>query len=191
MKRIAHTFALMASLSALASTAARADGPYLAEHHWGREGIIVGGDLGFGHISCSGDGCDSFTEAGSFGLHIGGMITPRIAVMADAWWMLHTEDRLTVSQGIFTGAVRFWAIPRLWLQLGLGAARVDYTYSGTFSSINDHTEWVPAFQIGVGVEIIATHHFALDVALRYGTGFYSDGDYRIHNVALVLGASFF
>lgn len=194
MTRIATPLTLIAATTAIAWTAAaRAEhDPYgegVAFSH--RSGLTGGGDLGFGHLSCSGDGCDGFTASGSFGLHIGGMVTPSVAILADAWWMFHTEDRLTVSQGIMTAAVRFWPVTHFWLQAGLGAARAGYTYGGAFAQVSDHTEWVPAFQVAIGVEPIATDAFGLDIALRYGTGFYSDGDYRIHNLALVVGLSFY
>lgn len=192
MHRIVTTLAAFATTSIALTTAARAD----EEHPTrppseGRGGLMIGADLGFGHMSCSGEGCDSFTPSGSFGLHIGGLVTPQVAVIADAWWMYHTENSLTVSQGIMSAAVRFWPVTHFWLELGLGAARIDYRYDGTFAQLTDHTEWVPAFQAAIGVEPIATDHFGLDIALRYGTGFYSDGDYRIHNIALVVGANFY
>ena len=193
MNSIASTLAIFATTAFAMTTAAHAE----PEPHQrglrssGRSGLTGGLDLGFGHMRCSGEGCGDFTESGSFGLHLGAMVTPNIAILADAWWMFHTEDRFTVSQGILTAAARFWPVKHFWLQAGLGAARVGYAYEGTFAQFSDHTEWVPAFQLAIGVEPIATDWLGLDIALRYGTGFYSDGDYRIHNLALVVGLSFY
>jgi hypothetical protein len=193
MQRIASTLTIFATTAIALTTVAHAEpGP----HHGGlrssgRSGLTGGADLGFGHMSCSGEGCGDFIESGSFGLHLGAMVTPNIAILADAWWMFHTEDRFTISQGILTAAARFWPVEHFWLQAGLGAARVGYAYEGTFAQFSDHTEWVPAFQLAIGVEPIATDSLGLDIALRYGTGFYSDGDYRIHNLALVVGLSFY
>ena len=190
--RFSLVLAATAGLTTVSLSAHAEDTTYRSADHWGRSGLTAGADLGFGTMRCSGDGgCDDFTESGSFGLHIGAMLNSRLAILADAWLMLHTEDRLTVSQGFLTAAARVWAIPHLWFQAGLGVARAEYRYDGTFAEFGDHTEWVPAFQLGVGVEVIATHSFGLDIAFRYGTGFYSDGAYRIHNLALVVGASFY
>jgi len=192
MTRIVTLLAVIAATSTALTTSAHARERYpLTGYHPARMGLTGGGDLGFGDIRCSGQGCASFIEGGSFGLHIGGMVGPRVAILADAWWMFHTENRLTVSQGIMTAAARFWPVRHLWLQGGLGVARVGYAYDGAFAQFADHSEWVPAFQLAIGAEPIATDTFGLDIALRYGTGFYSDGDFRIHNIALVVGVSFY
>lgn len=186
MKRIALTLASLAAPSFVATHAIADDG-----YETVRDGLTFGVALGGGNLGCSDDGCEDFEGSGSFDLHIGGMSSESLAVLFDAWWMVHSEDDLTVSQGILTGGVRVWPVQHFWLQGGLGVARAAYEYDGTFFDVEDRSEWVPAFQVGIGVEPIATDNFGLDIALRYGTGFYSDGDNRIHSGALTVGASFY
>jgi hypothetical protein len=185
MKRIAiAVFAVALAATALGNAYARPEGGY-------REGLTFGIGLGAGQMDCSPDTCQDLTESGSIDLHIGGMLTPGLAGLADIWWMAHDDERVTLDQGIVTGGLRFWPINHFWLQGGLGVARASYDYDAGMVNLVDRSEWVPAFQVGLGVEPIATPDFGLDIALRYGTGFYSDGDRRIHSGALVLGASFY
>ena len=128
------------TLVTLAPAAASADDGALYGRS-GRDGVTFGLSLGGGHLGCAGEGCDAeFTEAGSFDLHIGGMLSPRGALLFEAWWMFHSEDNLTVSQGIMTGAFRFWPVRHFWLQGGLGVARAAYTYDGALIDVEDHTE---------------------------------------------------
>jgi len=156
----------------------------------GRDGFTIGVELGGGNLGCSeNDGCDGFVEAGSFGLHLGGMAGDDLAALFDMWWMFHDDGDAEISQGIMTAALQFWPIEHLWLRGGVGAARLAYRYDGALVDFEDHSEWVPAFQLAIGVEPIASETFGLDIALRYGTGFYSDGDHEIHNGALTIGLS--
>jgi hypothetical protein len=159
--------------------------------HLGRDGFTFGVALGGGNLGCSGEGCDDFVEAGSLDAHIGGMITPQVAGVFETWWMVHSEDRVSIDQTILTGGTRFWPVNHFWLQGGLGVARTSFQYDGVLLDVEDHSEWVPAFQVGIGVEPVASEDFGLDLALRYGTGFYAEGDSRIHNGSLTLGISFY
>ena len=190
MKLSATLFSLVAGSTVLLSQTSYAEEGQIRQGY-GRDGLTFGVGLGGGNLGCSGDGCDDFTGAGSLDLFIGGMLNPNLAVLFDAWWMVHSEDNFDVSQGIMTANVKFWPVNNLWLRGGLGVARAAYTYDGTFIDAEDHTEWVPAFAVGVGVEPIATDTFGLDIKLEYGTGFYSDGDTRIHSAALSVGVSFY
>lgn len=187
LSRISTVIGLMSLVALAAPPASAAEGS-----PDGRSGFTFGAALGGGHLGCAGPGCDDeLNPAFSIDAHIGGMLAARAAILFDVWWMFHTENKLTVSQGLLTGALRFWPINHFWVQGGLGVARAGYSYDSKYLDFEDYTEWVPAFQLGIGVEPIATETFGLDVALRYGTGFYSDGDYHVHNLALTVGVSFY
>jgi hypothetical protein len=191
MKRIPTILALACTLGAAAAAgaqpAAQAPAP--------RDGMLIGFGIGAGEISCEGDGCNDFTEAGGVEFHIGGMLTPRLALMFDLWVMGHTHDNLTITHTIATGAVRYWVVPRLWLQGGLGGASAAYRWDGVFVNLEDRTETVPGVMIGAGYEVAASRTFAIDLQFRAGTGFYGEEDGRAdlqaHNVWLGVGFTWF
>lgn len=193
MKRILTIVALACTLGPAA--AASAQPAAQAPAH--RDGMLIGFGIGAGEISCEGDGCNDFREAGGLDFHIGGMLSPKLALMFDLWVMASTEENLTISHTIATGAVRYWVVPRLWLQAGLGGASAAYRYDGVFVNLEDRTESVPGVMVGAGYEVAASRTFAIDVQLRAGTGFYGDenqdgqADIEAHNLWLGVGFTWF
>lgn len=129
-------------------------------------------------------------EAGGFSVHIGGMVTPSLALLGEVWGMAHTEDSLTASQVLATANVRAWIVPRLWVQGGVGVARSKLTFDDSVIMASSTSSTVPAAVAAVGVDIVQTPVFGLDIELRAGSGLYRD-DVRIYNAALGVGASFF
>jgi hypothetical protein len=110
--------------------------------------------------------------------------------MADGWMMGHTEDRLTLTHGMATIGPQLWIGP-FWVRGGLGVARASFNYDAGLVDIGDKTETVPAAMAALGVEVLATKDFALDVRLRGGTGYFRDGDVKVHNVSLGVGANWY
>lgn len=159
-----------------------------------RGGATFGLDLGFGRLGCS-DRYDNDCggggpiEAGGLAIHGGAMLTPRLAVLGDLWAMAHTEDDWTVSQGILSADVRFWPVRRFWIEGGIGVARAAISYDGAVH-VEGHSEIVPALVAALGVEVISTPGFGLDIQLRGGTGLYDD-DLRVYNLSLGVGASWY
>jgi hypothetical protein len=155
-----------------------------------RDGLTIGVELGGGHMECDGVGCDGVTEAGGLSVNVGALITPNFAIMADAWMMGHREDRLTLTHGMATIGPQLWLGP-FWVRGGVGVARAAFNYDAGIVDIGDKTETVPAAMAAVGLEVIATKDFALDVRLRGGTGFFHDGDTEVRNLSLGLGANWY
>jgi hypothetical protein len=156
----------------------------------GRSGFTLGVGLGLGHLGCADDDCDPVNEAAGINFHAGAMVSPRLAVIADVWGMAHRDDRVTLSQTIVTGALRFWPVRRLWISGGVGVARASFRYDADFVDLEDRTDSVLGYMGAVGFEALASTTFALDVALRAGTGAY-DEDTRIRNVAVTVGANWY
>ena len=178
----------------LVATQARADEVVVTGHRMERQGIVVGASIDGGNIGCqtkNGDDCgDGAHPAGGFSVHLGGMVTPSLAILGEVWGMAHTEDNITASQGLATAGVRAWVIPRLWLQAGVGVARSKISYEGDVFMASAQSDTVPAFVVAAGVELLATDTFGLDLEIRGGSGFY-EGDARVYNAAIGVGASFF
>lgn len=180
-------------IAALASGGARASegGTDKALQYVPRAGIVLGVEVGTGDLLCQGTGCEGFTLSGSFDLHTGAMLGPSLAALLDVWWMFKNDADYTISQGVISLAARWWPIRRLWLQGGLGAGRTGHEYDGTARTDEDQSQWVIAFHAGVGYELLASEYFAFSVALRYGTGFWAEGESRVHNLALTVGLDFY
>src|SRR5580704_10365153 len=184
--------------SSLVATTARADEVIVAADadygHGGRRGVILGASVDGGDMGCEtkgGEDCGGQKAAGGFSGHLGGMLTPRLALMGELWAMGASQDNVTATQVIATAALRGWVTRRLWLQRGLGFARSKVTYdAGDGLMTSDESQTVPAFMAAIGVEIVRTHEFGLDLEARTGTGFY-EGDARIYNGAVGVGASWF
>lgn len=155
-----------------------------------RDGLTIGVELGGGHMECEGVGCDGVTMAGGLSVNLGAMITPNLAIMGDAWVMGHREERLTLTNGMATIGPQLWMGP-FWVRGGLGVARAAFNYDAGIIELQDKTETVPAAMAAVGVEVISTKDFALDLRLRGGTGFFHDGDTKVRNISLGLGANWY
>lgn len=158
-----------------------------------RLGLALGFGLGGGDIVCESeaDVCDGVVEAGGFDLHALYMLQQKLGLIFDLWVMAHTEDRFTLSQTITTVGARYWLMPRLWVQGGLGGAHARATYDGPLVNITDRTDSVPGFMVGAGLEVLTGSSFALDLQLKAGTGFYDDDSTKGRNVWFGVGFTWY
>jgi hypothetical protein len=153
-----------------------------------REGLIIGGAIGFGGNNASdcGDECGS---AFAFELHIGGMITPQVALVGDFWFNDHPIPNSDASMlhSIYTFAIQYWPMDKLWLKGGIGGGNVDITSdsAGDLGSENGL-----ALMGAGGVEVLQAGNFALDLQLRVGHGFYSQGG-DVTSWALMIGTNWY
>jgi hypothetical protein len=181
---------LTAAASASADTVVIASGTPSND----RSGLVLGASVDGGNLGCqtkSGDDCGNGTHAaGGLSVHVGMMVGPRLAILGEAWGMAHTEDSLTATQALATANVRAWLTRRLWLQGGVGVARSKISYDSSLFMVSSTSSTVPAVAVAVGLELVHSPGFGLDVELRGGSGVYRD-DVRIYNAALGVGVSFF
>jgi uncharacterized membrane protein YtjA (UPF0391 family) len=184
---------LIGATALLASRSASAD-VYVengAEARVYRQGLILGGGLGVGHISCDGADCGDVNSAGGLNLQIGGMVSPDVGLMVDAWGMSHRDGSdATFTHTIVTGAIRYWLVPRLWLQGGVGLAQATWDYSDSLVDYQSKSDTVPALMGAVGVEVLSTPTFAMNLELRGGTGFFED-DTRVRNLSFGVGVDWY
>jgi len=156
-----------------------------------RQGLILGGGIGVGHISCDGADCSDTNSAGGLNLQVGGMVAPNLGIMVDAWGMSHSDgDQATFTHTIVTGALRWWLSPRLWLQGGVGVAQATWDYSSDVVDYQSKSDTVPALMGAVGIELLSSPTFAMNLELRGGTGFFED-DTRVRNLSLGVGVDWY
>jgi hypothetical protein len=152
-----------------------------------RDGLVLGIALGAGRAGWSCDGCNSYGGfAGEF--HIGGMITHQLALEGDFSTVVRSvgyDQFVSVNMAHF--AAQFWPAQILWLKagIGLGVLSYDDNYYGYSASSNAGVSAL----FGVGVEVLQTYNFALDIQFRV-TGTRFDND-TINTVALMIGATWF
>jgi uncharacterized membrane protein YtjA (UPF0391 family) len=176
-----------------ASGSARAD-VYVennATQTYVRQGIIIGGGIGVGHIACDGADCSGVNEAGGLNLQLGGLLSPNLGLLVDAWGMSHTDgDNATFTHAILVGALRYWLVPRLWVQGGVGVAQATWDYSDANVEFTSQSDTVPALMGAAGLELISTPTFAMNLELRAGSGFFED-DVRVRNLQVGLGVDWY
>ena len=176
--------------------------------------------LGRGSIEISCAICDNVApirEALSYSGHVGWMILPRVAVVAEHWnvsyndrgteWFDDSADHL-IAQRMTTIGAQVWVASRLWLRAGVGVGRhiSDSRYAkpwlyddeaalraaaGTIVEHDEASRFTPAVTGAIGYEWARNSRFAVDVQLRAGATHRPDDEYQVFNTALVFGASWF
>jgi uncharacterized membrane protein YtjA (UPF0391 family) len=178
--------ALLASSTARADVYVEGDQSVVVRH-----GLILGGGLGVGHVSCDGADCDSVNGAGSLNLQVGGLLAPNAGLMLDVWGMSHRDGSdATFTHTLVTGGLRYWLVPRFWLQGGVGVAEASWDYSDELVDFHSHSDTVPALMGALGLELVSTPSFAMNLELRGGTGFF-ENDTRVRNLSLGLGIDWY
>lgn len=186
-----------------------------------RSGLMLGASVGRGSIDIDCDTCGNvgaITEALSYSLHAGLMVTPSAAVMLEHWtirwndrgseWFDDSAQHL-VAQRITTVSGQLWFGKYVWVRGGLGVgrhisdsryARVEgepdgvlrsSTGGGSSTPDTDNGGWSPAASLAVGFEFAHTTTFAADVQLRVGTTRRDADEYQVHNTGLMFGASWY
>jgi len=156
-------------------------------------GIGVGGmgDNGSSITSC--DNCDYQPLAGEADIHIGGMLTPRFALMFEGQVNVQTihsrfyDEDTVLSQTAGMVAGQFWILPILWVKGGLGFShlQVDDTYV-----VEDLGNGV-AFMGAVGVELLSARNFAFELQGRLIEGTYNSGDDHVTSGTIGIGVNWY
>lgn len=157
-----------------------------------RSGFVIGVALGPGSIAAvesdTGEVSNSFGGF-SVNLQLGGLVNPRLAIIADLWSVFHEDEsfgsEFTLSHNIVTVAAKYWLAPRLWLSGGIG--RANYTVIEAMNTYDSND--VPALMVGAGYELSHSRSFSLDLQGRFGAAEYDEGELR--SGAVVLGLNWY
>ncbi|MEM9490223.1 MAG: hypothetical protein AAGC55_13840 [Myxococcota bacterium] len=187
-----------------------------------RDGWSFGLTVGRGSIEISCSACDvaPLTEALSMTVHVGRMITPRLALGIEHWtvryndrgseWFDDSAEHL-VAQRISTLSAQLWLSKHLWVRGGAGIGRhigdsryvrTDYnrimsTNPNARSSVpvEDMGEPVnsysPALVAAIGFEFARRTDMAVDLQLRIGTTRRSSEQFQVHNTGFVVGVNWY
>ncbi len=172
-----------------------------------RAGIVFGFSGGVGAIGATnyaGASCgDACGVAGLLEGHLGGMISPRAALLFEMWGADHPwTDGAGNSHETFntfvTGAAQYWLTDIFWIKGGVGLAYYhdtinnSYYYSGGYGAVVASDSGFGLFG-AAGVEVMQSYNFALDIQGRIGNGFYSQGGngFSVQNYALMVGFNWY
>ncbi len=165
-----------------------------------RTSFLLGGGIGLGGMSFSVEGEEevSYDDATGLQLNFGGMVSPRFALGIDLTVLLARDDQfeggdeLRVFERAIGAWVRYWFIPRLWVEGGLASVR-----AGASSDFEDLPTYDGAQLHGaVGFELFHRPHWAIDISLRLGVAGYGDeadvgGSFASQSAALLVGFAWF
>jgi len=163
LRRIATVFTLTGSLALPTLAAAQ---PALAERGLERHGLFAGGGVFGGNISCEGDNCGDFREAGGANGQVGYLLGPRFGLLLDVWAMTSSQNDISITYVASTLSARLWVAPRLWVQAGLGSGHAEVRVS-IFGARGDD---VPVGEVAAGAELVRGPGWSLDLTARIAQG---------------------
>jgi len=138
-----------------------------------RIGLFGGFSLQGGNMSCSGQNCNETRKAGGGDVHVGWAFDDKLALIGDVYVLSSNADNLTITQTIATIGVRYSLVPIFWVQAGVGGADARFTYdAGVLGQYTAHSDNAAGVTLALGLEVLRTRRFSLDVELRDGHGFY-------------------
>ena len=121
-----------------------------------RKGLIVGGGVGGGSMSC--DGCDS-TSGIAAQFHIGGMLTEKVALVLDGSGITRDEDGGTLTSAVSAAAVQYFVSPRVWIKGGVGVGVLQ----ASFDKLSVTSDPGLGFMGGVGVDLLQKQKFTIEL----------------------------
>jgi len=161
---------------------------------WGFS-VGLGGmhDNGSGITQCA--NCNYNPVAFEFDGHLGGMLSPRFALLFEVQGNAQTvsQDAVGNSDTVLTQsalmiAAQYWLTPQLWLKGGLGFSHLD-------AQDNFGSQWDfgggGAIMGAVGYELMSAHFFALDLQGRLIEGTYNSGNDHITSGTIGLGLNWY
>ena len=161
--------------------------------------LAWGGSLGLGGMSDSGGSiecanCAYSTASGQIEGHIGGFLSPRLALLGEAQANVQTLstdgfDDTTLVQSALMLAAQYWVTPQLWIKGGIGFAnvQVDNSYYGTSEPIDNGTALLGA----IGYEVLSARNFSVDLQGRLLNGAYKGIDDNITAGSIGVGINWY
>ncbi len=140
-----------------------------------RIGFFGGFGLYAGEISCDGPNCSGVRKAGGGEGHVGYAFSRKLGLIGDLWWMASSEDDVTITFINGSVGLRWWVAPIFWIQGGVGSGHASVRYAGIID-IEGTSDSIPTGFLSVGLELVQSKRFALDVALRIAQGSETEGE---------------
>jgi hypothetical protein len=146
--------------------------------------MALGFSLGLGgmkvgdqDVQCS--NCDYSPVAGEFDFHIGGMLSPRFALLFEVQGNAKTVEEnyygaTSLVQAAAMVAGQYWLTPQLWVKGGIGATSLSYSYDDGYASDSEDIDEGMALMGGIGYEVLSARNFSIDLEGRLIQGTYDN-----------------
>ncbi len=158
-----------------------------------RRGWYGGVGLGFGGID-TGDGslncaqCEQSPSVIGFDGRLGFMLTRRLGIFGEGWGTLGELDSnsdVLLAQSIGVLGLQYWIHPMVYIKGGLGFSNLELIDDNSnFSNFQDNGS---AFLGALGVELISSRSFSLDLEGKLGVASYTDINETITTGTIGLG----
>jgi hypothetical protein len=162
---------------------------------WGFS-VGLGGmhDDGSGITQCT--NCDYNPVAFEADGHIGGMLSPRFALLFEVQVNAQTvsqgslsSDDVVLSQSALMIAGQYWLTPQLWIKGGIGFS--DLQAQNNSAQYTLDFGGGGAVMGGVGYELMSARNFALDLQGRLIEGTYNSGNDHITSGTVGVGLNWY
>ena len=157
---------ILLALAFAGSTAFAQVAPEGARPPLPREGIFGGFGGWAGNISCNGSDCGGFSAAGGASGHLGYMFNRQLGILVDVWALTSKDGNVGLTFLTSTVDVRFWLLPILWVQGGLGNGHAIVHVDGFAAASGD----VPVGEVAAGLQLLRGRNWDLDVVLQVAQG---------------------
>jgi opacity protein-like surface antigen len=149
-----------------------------------------------GSVPCS--GCNYNPAAFEVDFHVGGLITPRLALMLEVQGNGQTVESVdggagtvTLVQGTAMAAGQYWLTPKLWIKGGIGAAHLSYDYNDAYQTQSQPIANGAAVMGGIGYEVYSTREFSVDLQGRIIEGSYKGINNQISSGSVGVGFNWY
>jgi hypothetical protein len=163
--------------------------------------MAIGFSLGLGGMNIGDDdvtcgNCDYDPIAGEFDFHIGGMLSPRFALLFEVQGNAQTvEENLygatSLVQATAMIAGQYWLTPQLWIKGGIGGASLSYSYDDGYESQSENIDEGMALMGGVGYELLSARTFSIDLQGRLVSGSYDSFEQNVTAGTIGVGFNWF
>lgn len=163
--------------------------------------MALGFSLGLGGMQVGDDdvtcvNCDYDPIAGEFDFHIGGMLSPRFALLFEVQGNAQTVEEnfygaTSLVQATAMVAGQYWLTPQLWVKGGIGGASLSYSYDDGYDSQSENIDEGMALMGGVGYELLSARNFSIDLQGRLVSGSYESFDQNVTSGTVGVGFNWY
>lgn len=144
----------------------------------------VGGAVASGGQSEDG-GCASLCGSSGIDVHARAMVAPRVAMVSRVWGRSAMDDLDSITYGLVTQSVRYSVRPGLWVETGVGMARLTIDRDEELDVAMGEVS--PAIAAAAGVDMVSVAGVDVALELRGGGGLYAQ-TMPLYTADLLLGA---